>query len=172
MKGRLKMIDVFITYDRYEHNEWFYVYRICLDEGEAYNSCIETDLPDFISYGPDDCHSFQLQKVSMTKKDYNKLKKLIAADENGECACKEFDEIMKKIYEGDYETETILQTDGQSDFFEVLHEYCGEEPERDDYDDDESYEEAYAEYENNRDELISDDEKFTEALKNHINCCY
>ena len=166
------MVDVYITYDRYEHNEWFYVYNIDMDKDDAYNHCIKTDLPDFIGYGPDDCHSFQLQRVSMTKKDLNKLKKFIKSDENGEGACREFEDMMTKIFEGDYETELILSTDGQSDFFEIMKEYCGPEPEYDDFEDENDYHNAYAEYQNKQDELMANEEEFLKAIKEHIVSCY
>ena len=41
-------MNVYITYDRYEHNEWFCVYHIDTDLDRAIEHCREIDLFDFI----------------------------------------------------------------------------------------------------------------------------
>lgn len=166
------MMDVYITYDRYEHNEWFYVYHIDRDYDSAYKSLIEEDLPSFISYGPDDCHCFQMVKVSLSKNRYYQLRKWVNAENLDKEEQDKFDDFMIKVYNNYFDCESISSTDGQSDFFEIIDEYCGAEPSEDDYDTEEEYEDALAEYENKKDELLADDEKFSEALRNHIANCY
>ena len=74
-------MDVYLTYDRYEHNEWFYVYHIGTDYDNTYKSLIEENLFSFISCGPDDCHSFQMVKISISRNTYYKLRKWVNADE-------------------------------------------------------------------------------------------
>ena len=63
-------MNIYITYDRYEHDEWFSVFHIETNKARAIKHFREIDLIDFICYGPDDCHSFQLQKVVLSKKEY------------------------------------------------------------------------------------------------------
>ena len=166
------MMDVYLTYDRYEHNEWFYVYHIDTNYDSAYKSLIEEDLFSFISYGPDDCHSFQMVKISVSRSTYYKLRKWVNADElDGEEQDK-FDKFMTKVYQNYFDCESLVFTDGQSDFFEIVQKVCGEEPIEEDYDSEEEYEKALTEYENLKDELYSVDEKFKEALRSHIANCY
>ena len=51
-------MKVYICYDRYEHDEWFNVFYVDTNRDESIRHCKEIDLPDFLSCGPDDCHSF------------------------------------------------------------------------------------------------------------------
>lgn len=121
---------VYITYDRYERNEWFSVSRIETNKARAMKSFVNEDLPDFIGYGPDDCHSFQLQRVWMSGKDHKKLCWLI---ENEGHLNKEQEEELKEIliaiYDEDdtddrfYDFETIYSTDGCSDNVELIDFY-------------------------------------------------
>jgi hypothetical protein len=165
-------MKVYITYDRYEHNEWFCVYYIGRNYDKAYESCIKEDLPSFISYGPDDCHSFQLQELEMSEYMYRKLRKWVNAEKLSDKEQDKFDDLMEKIYYGDFEAETLLFTDGCSDYFEMIRYHCGEEPDSDDYEDEEEYENALAEYENSVDELRSDDELFDKVLHEYIASTY
>lgn len=129
-------MKVFITYDRYENNEWFYVYHIGTDFDSAIEHCKQQDLFDFISYGPDDCHSFQLQSLEMTKVAYKKLCDLIKLTEMTkkdegydakivEKANEKLEKMLTNIYEhGAYNCETIISTDGYSDFIHMASRYA------------------------------------------------
>lgn len=66
-------MKVYIIYDRYENNEWFNIDYIGTRKSESIKKFKEVYLPSFICYGPDDCHSYQLQVVDMTKKEYEQL---------------------------------------------------------------------------------------------------
>ncbi len=114
-------MNIYITYDRYERDEWYSVYHIETNKQRAIQHFLETDLIDFLTYGPDDCHSFQLQKVVMTREEYKKLCKLIeAADKEGELR-----EFLIGVYsETEFEVETIFCTDGCSDNMEAVNYYC------------------------------------------------
>ena len=163
---------VYITYDRYEHDEWFNVYFLGRNYDKAYKHCIEEDLPNFISYGPDDCHSFQLQELEMSEYMYRKLRKWVNAEKLTHKEQEEFDELMERIYDGEFTTETFLFTDGCTDMFEIIGYHCGEKPEQSDYDDDDEYEEAMAEYQNSVDELYTNEELYTKVLKEYIASTY
>ena len=152
-------MDVFITYDRYEHNEWYSIYNIDTDFEKAFTHCLNDDLVNFISYGPDDCHCFVFEKVVMTKKQYKELCRL---DKEGSEA--EITKFMIPIFEGDnFEKETFLFTDGCSDICEVIDLYCQQCGI--DADDDEAIEEATA-------RLFNDDELFLSVLKEYIRITY
>lgn len=118
------------------------------------------DLFDFISYGPDDCHSFQLQKVIMTRKEYERLRCLVEIPKDEP----ELEEILTNIFqEIDYDVETIISTDGCTDLIEVLQYYC--EKNGLDYDDYEVQAEAY-------EKLSSEDGLFEKTLKEYIKIAY
>ena len=146
-----RMVTVYITYDRYEHDEWHSISHIDNNRESAIEHYINEDLPDFVCYGPDDCHSFQLEAVVMPESLYKRLLFLDSSEGNN----KELEELMTAIYQGEYEKEVILGTDGVSDFYEVLEYYCQQMGY--DYDDDD-------ERNNAQDELCGDDKKFRQLL--------
>lgn len=142
------MKEVYIIFDRYEHNEWFSVYHLGVNEEKAWRYFRETALPDFLNYGPDDCHSFQMQCVTMSDYKYRKLRALVNASDKEH----ELHEFMLDIYEyGEYEAETLVFTDGCSDNIEIAQMYAEEHSL--DYDEDQdviwealSEEEVWSEY--------------------------
>jgi hypothetical protein len=155
----------YICYDRYEHNEWFYVFHLGTNRNESIRHCKEVDLPDFICYGADDCHSFQLVEVEMTKKQYGQLHDWV--EHFGSCQdtkeCREFYDFMCNLYGNKGVTEQIIWTDGCSDFAEVVIYYSVfyKNKERDTLSDDE-YDEYYS-------ELCSDDELCTKVVREYVN---
>ena len=122
-------MNVYITFDRYERNEWFYVYRIETNKQRAIKHFKETDLLSFLEYGPDDCHSFQLMKVVMSKKDYERLCYMVENEGNDEINCdKELEKMLISIYEENENDrfscyEILYSTDGCSDNVEIIDFY-------------------------------------------------
>ena len=120
---------VYVVFDRYERNEWINVFYVGTDREESIKHCKEVDLPSFLEYGPDDCHSFQLVEVEMTKTRFKKLLKWV--EQFGSCEdteeVREFFEFMVDMYEEHGELsdviETIICTDGCSDFYEIVRYY-------------------------------------------------
>lgn len=112
-------MKVYIIYDRYERDEWYQVYYIGLNRQESVKKFKEEELPSFLEYGPDDCHSFQLQEVKMTKEQYehfmslNPIEHEIYYDENDELF-----NIMYDIY--DSGEKVIFSTDGVTDNYEIF----------------------------------------------------
>ena len=153
---------VYITYDRYEHDEWLSIYTIETNKQRAIKKFKEEDLPSFLGYGPDDCHSFQLQKVEMSKSLYdNILKWNESSDKYDEENLKElliaiFDE------EEEFEVETLYSTDG-SDNWDLLRFYASINGL--DYDDDDVAEEI-------QEKLFNNDELYNEVLKKYISLNY
>lgn len=66
-------MKVYIIYDRYERDEYFCVDYIGTRKSESIKKFKEECLPDFLKCNPDDCHSYQLQVVEMTTKQYEQL---------------------------------------------------------------------------------------------------
>jgi hypothetical protein len=149
-------MNVYIAYDRYERDEWYSIYNIETNKKIAIQHFKNKDLVDFISYGPDDCHSFQLQRVQLTKEEYKELLRI--EKEGTEEEVKDFLIKFYNEYEG-YGVETLMSTDGCSDNAELLDCYClmmGVDPE----DDDTKYELS--------DKLYEDEELYLEILKKWI----
>ena len=136
---------VYICFDRYERNEWFNVLYIGTRKSDSIKKVKEEILPDFINYGPDDCHSFQLIVVEMTKSGYEQLLKWDNDPdqklENYGNESSVYFKWMCELYElvGRYDCE-LISTDGCSDFYEIIKFYGqvkGIEPEDfEDYEDD------------------------------------
>ena len=159
-------MNVYITYDRYERNEWLSVYHIEKNRERAIKHFKEEDLIDFLSYGPDDCHTFQLQRVVLSSEQYKRLLFLVENDgaEHPEYG-KELEELLIRFYEEDEEFEplTLYSTDGCSDNWELVEFYC--EMENLDPEDDDHKEMA-------QEILFNDDEIYTRVLKEYIAVAY
>lgn len=162
-------MKVYITYDRYERDEWYNIYHISTGKDESIKHCKEKDLVDFISYGPDDCHSFQLQEVEMTEEQYKTLMKWIEEDqslENYGDRSSDFFKFMVELFDetGDVEVlETIIFTDGCSDNVDIVH-YYGNQKGLDTEDDDVYYDLS--------EELFDDEALYEKVLKDYINEIY
>lgn len=164
-------MTVYITYDRYEHNEWFSVYNIDTSLTRALKKFRTEDLPSFLGYGPDDCHSFQLQRVNMTKKEYEQLQSWMEDDtqtlENYGDRSSDFFKFMEEIYDRTGCTSSrediICSTDGCSDLVELPHFY-GQMSHQDTSDDDV--------YDEIMERLQDDEELFKTVLKEYIRCNY
>lgn len=162
-------MKVYITYDRYERDEWYNIYHVSTDRDESIKHCKEKDLVDFISYGPDDCHSFQLQEVEMTKEQYDTFMKWIEEGqslENYGIDSSDFFKFMVNMFD---ETgvagnrSTIISTDGCSDNVDIVH-YYGSQKGLDTKNDT-----IYYELE---EELFNDEELYENVLKDYINKTY
>ena len=153
-------MNIYIAYDRYERDEWYSIYHIETNRLRAIKHFKDVDLVDFISYGPDDCHSFQLQKVVMTSEQYREL---LDVYKNG--SDEDIKDFMMPIYDenDEFDVETIFFTDGCSDNFELIEFYCRRIGiEADDYD---AIEEA-------EEKLFNDEELYLKILKDYIKCNY
>lgn len=162
-------MNVYITYDRYENDEWYSIEHIETNKQRAIKHFKEVDLPDFLAYGPDDCHSFQLQRVEMTKKQYDTFMKWIEEGqslENYGTKSSELFEFMVDLFDGTGvvgDTSVLFSTDGCSDNFELIEFYCQHLGiDADDYD---------ARYEI-EEKLFNDEELYTEILKQYIAMYY
>ena len=164
-------MKVYIIYDRYERNEWFCVDYIGTRKSDSIKMFKEKCLPDFICYGPDDCHSYQLQVVEMTKKEYEQL---LEWDKDESMSLEDYDspyyQFMCDLYDDQYETETIISTDGQSDVYEIvqffmdcweLENYLSEVP-----DDEDKLKYEVQEL------LFSNDELFDKVMREYIEGTY
>lgn len=163
-------MKVYITYDRYERDEWYNVYYISTSKKDSIKHCKEVDLVNFISCGPDDCHSFKLQEVEMTKEQYNQLMKWFDDDsvslENYGEDSSDYFKFMFDLYDQTGvvgNKSVIISTDGCTDNIDIIHFY-GKENRLDTTDDD-----VYYEVE---EKLFSDETLYDEVLKKYINETY
>lgn len=115
-------MNVYITYDRYEHDEWYSIYRIETNCRRAMKAFKTEDLMSFLDYGPDDCHSFQLQRVVMSAEQYRAL--LYLYEYGSE---QDITDFMIPIFdEEEFEVDTIYSTDGCTDNCEILQMFAEE----------------------------------------------
>jgi hypothetical protein len=164
-------MKVYITYDRYERDEWYSVYNIDTSLTRSLKKFKEKDLPDFLMYGPDDCHSFQLQRVEVTKKEYEQLLSWMKDDtqtlENYGDDSSDFYKFIYNIYdrigESRYRDEVIRSTDGCSDIVELPHFY-GQMSHQDTSDED-IYDELM-------DKLCDDEDLRNMVIKAYVRCNY
>ena len=162
-------MKIYITYDRYERDEWFNVYNVSTNKDDAVKHCLEKDLVNFISYGPDDCHSFQLQEVDMSKKEYDTFTKWVEEDSTPADNGSESSDLYKYLVElfdktgvaGN--TSVLISTDGCSDNVDIVH-YYGKQKGLDTTDDD-----VYYDLE---EELFNDEELYEKVLKDYIRDTY
>lgn len=162
-------MNVYITFDRYERDEWYSVYHIETNMMRAIKHFKTVDLIDFLSYGPDDCHSFQLMKLVMPKKEYKRLCWLV--DNEGSLSQEDKDELrdlLISIYdESIYDAEVLLFTDGCSDNCELIDFYIdtyGIEME--------DGEDKYDRHSRVANKIYNDEDLYLEVLKKYIAVYY
>ena len=158
-------MKVYITYDRYERDEWFNIYNISTRKTESIKHCREVDLYDFMSQGPDDCHSFQLQVVDMTKEEFKLFLGWYTENQSLENYGKESSNLFKKMVEifDDSNDTCLIYTDGCSDYYDMIH-YYGRKKGLDTSDDDIFYD--------LEEELMNDEELQEKILKEYIKNTY
>jgi len=153
-------MKVYITYDRYENDEWFQVYKMSTSKPKILEN-LKSNLISFLEYGPDDCHSFQCQEVDLTKDEYRMLVTGLEETDTFEYLGDDSNpvyDLLVRIYdeiEPDY-SDCILVTDGCSDWVDLIQyiidhdpDYTGCDPDDveqdlfDRFDDDETYKEEW-----------------------------
>ena len=171
---------VYICFDRYERDERYNVFHIGTDRDESIRKCKEEILPDFLCYGPDDCHSFQLVQVEMSKKDYNQLLKWDKDEnhtlENYGDESSDYFKFMCELYDLTGEVQNqgciLISTDGCSDYYEIVRYYSvfyknKEVEEVSDHD--WLYTDEYEDY---YEELTSDEDLCTKVIKEYVRDTY
>ena len=167
-------MKVYIIYDRYEHNEWFSVNYIGTRKSESIKKFKEECLPDFLCYGPDDCHSYQLQVVDMTKQEYEQL---LDWDNDNTQSLEDYGDesspyynFMCKVYEDcDWSNPNVvlLCTDGCSEYSSIVRYYGLIKGL--DSDVVNEYDWVFTdEYDEYYDELMNDDDLFERMCKEYI----
>jgi hypothetical protein len=164
-------MNVYITYDRYECSEWFNIYNIDTSVTRSLKKFRDIDLPSFLDYGPDDCHSFILQRVEMTKKEYEQVLSWMNDNnqslENYGDKSSDLFRFMEDIYDRvgcvGYNDDIIRSTDGCSDICELPHFY-GQMSHQDTSNDDV--------YDEIMDKLQEDDNLRRMVIKEYIRCNY
>ena len=169
-------MKVYICYDRYEHDEWFNVFYVDTNRDESIRHCKEIDLPDFLNCGPDDCHSFQLVEVKLTKKQYEQLLNWYndntqSLEDYGE-ESSDYYKFMYDLYDDKYETETIIFTDGCLDFCEIIRYYSVHYKNKE-VDEVSEYDWLFTdEYEEYYEELVNDEDLCEKVIKEYVRDTY
>lgn len=163
-------MKIYITYDRYENDEWYNIYNVDTNRENAVKHCKEVDLPKFLSYGPDDCHSFQLQEVEMTESEYQDFMRMINEDQSLENYGNDSSDLFMKMVEiydlpmGNRSPELIINTDGCSDIPEIIQYYAQQKGiEAEDFEDVEDDLQM---------ELFGNDELLFKVIQEYVNDTY
>lgn len=173
-------MKVYICFDRYERDEWYNVFFISTDRDESIRKCKEETLPDFLNYGPDDCHSFQLVEVEMFKKDYDRLLKWGNDPdqklENFGDKSSDYFKWMCELYDligcVDQQYMILISTDGCSDYTEIVRYYSVFYKNKD-IEDVSDYEWVFSdEYDEYYEELTGDDELCEKVIKEYVRDTY
>jgi hypothetical protein len=173
-------MKVYICFDRYERDEWYNVFFISTDRDESIRKCKEETLPDFLNYGPDDCHSFQLVEVEMFQKDYDRLLKWDndpdqKLENYGDKSSDYFNwmcELFDLIGCVDQQYMILISTDGCSDYTEIVKYYSVFYKNKD-IEDVSDYEWVFSdEYDEYYEELTSDDDLCEKVIKEYVRDTY
>lgn len=140
------MKKVFINFTSYDGNEWVVIHHVGTDMTESVQE-FKKNLKDYLSMGPDDCHSFNLIKVNIKNKDYDRLMTITLREELNEDDLEFFTE-LEETYNFDY-----ICYDDHSGNYEIVKLYC--EDNSLDSEDDDVFEDVF--------ELLMNDEKLYET---------
>lgn len=164
------MIDIYITFDRYERGEDFTIYHFCRNEEEAYQHCFEEDLANSVKFNRSyDFYTFRLQKVSLTRKEFRKFKKRLDTKPADFLERMRLRTMLEKIYNcEEYETEILFSANTRQMSDDVIEYYLGENPYPKDFPSFEEYETACNEYDNRFSEIANSDKLFAEILDKYI----
>ena len=159
-------MKVYIIYDRYEHDEWFNIDYVGTDREESIKKFKEECLPDFISYGPDDCHSYQLQEVEMNNNQYYMFMEWYEEDSSPDNESSDLYKFMVNLFDETGvvgNTSVLCCTDGCSDNIDIVHFYG--QSKGLDTEDDEVFDTV-------QEELFDDEDLYQKVLKKYIKKYY
>jgi hypothetical protein len=140
------MKKVFINFTSYDGNEWVVIHHVGTDMTDSVQE-FKKNLKDYLSIGPDDCHSFNLIKVNLKNKDYDRLMTITLQNDLDEDDLEFFTE-LENTYDFDY-----ICYDDHSGNYEIVKLYC--EDNNLDSEDDDVFEDVF--------ELLMNDEKLYET---------
>ncbi len=140
------MKKVFINFTSYDGNEWVVIHHVGTDMTESVQE-FKKNLKEYLSIGPDDCHSFNLIKVNLKNKDYDRLMTITLQTDLDEDDLEFFTE-LEETYNFDY-----ICYDDHSGNYEIVKLYC--EDNSLDSEDDDVFEDVF--------ELLMNDEKLYET---------
>jgi hypothetical protein len=143
------MKKVFINFTSYDGNEWVVIHHVGTDMTESVQE-FKKNLKDYLSIGPDDCHSFNLIKVNLKNKDYDRLMTITLQNDLDEDDLEFFTE-LEETYNFDY-----ICYDDHSGNYEIVKLYC--EDNNLDSEDDDVFEDVF--------ELLMNDEYLYETYIN------
>ena len=113
-------MKVYLTYYRYDRGESYSIYNMDTNLQKSLKSLKETDLPNFLGYGPDDVSQLYLVKCELTKSEVQLIKDFMTSTEDYN---KDFYELMEKVHTY---SEELWSTTGDEvwSVVEFVCEYC------------------------------------------------
>lgn len=113
-------MKVYLTYFRYDRGESYSIYNLDTNFQRSWKSLKETDLPNFLGYGPDDVSQLYLVRCNLTKSEVQVLKDFMTSPNSYD---KDFYELMKRV---DTVSDELWNTTGDEvwSVVEFVCEYC------------------------------------------------
>lgn len=164
------MIDIYIAFDRFQYGEDFTVYYISDSREDALQHCFGEDFPNSIRLNYDkDFYTFRLQKVCITKKEYNAIQKQVAGQVCDRLYKMKFLTMLESFYNGEeYETEVLLSVNIREEYFKAIDFYTGDAPCLSDISSWQEYCTADSVYTEKISEIMQNQQLFAEVLKEYI----
>jgi hypothetical protein len=114
-------MKVYLTYYRYDRGECYSIYNLDTSFKRSLKSLKETDLPNFLGYGPDDVSQLYLVRCDLTKSEVQILKDFM---NSGKDYNKDFYELMNNKVHDRFE-ELWSTTGGETwSVVDFVCEYC------------------------------------------------
>jgi hypothetical protein len=113
-------MKVYLTYFRYDRGESYSIYNLDTSLQRSWKSLKETDLPNFLGYGPDDVSQLYLVRCNLTKSEVQLIKDFMTSTEEYN---KDFYDLMEKVHTY---SEELWSTTGDEvwSVVEFVCEYC------------------------------------------------
>jgi hypothetical protein len=113
-------MKVYITYFRYDRGETYSIYNLDTNLKRSLKSWKETDLPNFLGYGPDDVSQLYLVKCDLTKSEVQIIKDFMSSDKEYD---KDFYDLMDRLHDNSEEI-CFTSGDGIWEVIDFVCEYC------------------------------------------------
>lgn len=114
-------MKVYLTYFRYDRGEDYSIYNLDTNLKRSLKSWKEKDLPNFLSYGPDDVSQLYLVKCDLTKSEVQLIKDFMNSNEDYD---KDFYDLMDSKVHDCYEEIYCTSGDEICDVIDFVCQYC------------------------------------------------
>ena len=118
-----KIMKIYLTYYRYDRGECYSIYNLETSLQRSLKSWKETDLPDFLGYGPDDVSQLYLIRCNLSKSEVQLIKDFMKSDKEYD---KDFYELMERLHDDVSDDDMFCCTSGDEvwEVIDFVCEYC------------------------------------------------